>query len=146
MGIYALRPTAEIVAATQAATINSVSLPPDSWTEVRSLTVPDEDHESLFVHATFQYRLNAAGSPGIGWVRARLKHNSDYYPNSTGLDVTGYFTSGDDSHCASFLFHIPKNIKGEPVKLEVYNDHPTRTRSAEFVYMKCWGDTPHKHQ
>ena len=133
-----MKPTAEIVATTADQAGYSTSCAQNSWTELNNIDVPNVDHEGLFVR--MRVRTADVGDAIAG--KVRIKHNSDYYPSSSGLRVYACAISGQRRD-KDVLVTIPKNMANENIKLEYWNFDPTDNYEG---HIEIWGHSAHKHQ
>lgn len=130
----AITPTSEVVAAELSHSSGSVAVPADTWTEMDTITVPNEAHEILFVHVQIVRDINDGRLKGA----VRLKINGTYYPTSNGLPI--YMSSPSPEN--STLIPLPSDHQGETIHLEL----TVLDADDYFSSMKIWGHSPHKHQ
>jgi len=114
------------------------TVPLEQWTTVRSITVPNEDHEILFVHASGV----CSSSTGFAAPRVRIKNATD----------NEYYPAEDYSKCPevvvdpnfNILLTIPKNVAGDTLELQFYHEYGTESIDV-YVSMAVWGHSPHYH-
>ncbi|MHA1290285.1 MAG: hypothetical protein ACTSPB_23120, partial [Candidatus Thorarchaeota archaeon] len=137
--LRAAEPTAGIVAAAASQTMGSaVTCSPNTWTTVRSLTVPNEEHEILFVYCVTNASVQAK-------FRYRIKNvtKNEYYPSSTTTECPISATIPDYGIVALFMT-VPKNVGGDTLELQIYNLESTDRDFGASI--SCWGHSPHYHR
>ena len=135
--VRASKPTEGIVAGWAGGSASAVSVPANTWTELLSMTIPDEGHEVLFVYAGVVRHTNDSLIDGS----VRIKVDSTYYPSSTGIHIWQSGHQDEYTH-AYVLITIPKNVKGKTLKLE-FRTANADTYSGE---LQMWGHSPHCHR
>lgn len=133
-----LVPTAEIVAAGASAPFDGfVAVPASTWTTIRSLAVPDANHEVLFIQVNVL--RNEVGGSMDGLVR--INCDSINYPMDIGLQLMAPSVVNNlpKDHT---IITIPKNVKGETLNLQFYTSVADDYKGS----IRCWGHSEHKHQ
>jgi len=137
--LRAAEPTAGTVASHASGSGTATSVSGNTWTELHSITVPNEDHEILFVRLGVARHTNNSLIDGI----VRAKVDSTYYPSSSGITV---WQSGHaDTYTYAYVtITIPSNVKGKTLKLEFQ----TSNANADTYHgeIQTWGHSPHYHR
>lgn len=141
-------PTTGVVAAvTSGSWWSTTDLPELTWTDVASITVPNVDHEVLFLFASVQIRLNASETDDLSIVEARIRDGTTYYPTTNGLFAIIYLTKTANSGCLQATFSVPGNQKGKTLYLQIWNPMTLDWhRTAKNGILTCWGHSPHAHR
>jgi hypothetical protein len=114
-------------------TVGTVS----TWYTLRSLVVPDEDHEVLLVQGMVQ---RPAVDLMLNGLMRIVVTNGGTYPSSDGVSV--YSARDSEGYAkSSALVTIPYNVKNGTVNLQFYTVY-VGTYNGQLW---CWGHSQHTH-
>ena len=139
-------PTAGVVAAGTAVVGGlGIATTQNAWTnDIRQITVPNEDHDTLFVQASFSWDYGH-------YFKYRIYNmtKQEYYPSDDPSKCpfvmcwgSGAATTAD----ITALMVIPKNIKGDTLRLDVYRTTADKDRNFVAGALSVWGSSPHTHR
>jgi len=129
-----------VVAVTDHSEIN-IKCTAYSWTTVGSVTIPDEEHEILYVHVCFAFYSSSVNHYGTFLVRAKV--GGAYYPSANGVTMALVVSTEPLQFTpATVLIPIPRNCANQTVEVEVYS--PLYDTNA-YVFLDLWGHSPHAH-
>ena len=132
-------PTAGVVAAASTIAGLSTAVPANTWTDICSITVPNEDHETLFIAGTVQRATIGVYCYG----NVRIRDGTTYYPMSDGLHVSAPAQSASNYAQADFYgITIPKNMKGKTIYLQLNTDITDNW----YGWLRIWGHSQHTHR